>query len=139
MNAIKNMNWGGILTGFLSGLLIGAAAEGIAAFAGGVRGGAEIALQWAQIAGILLAVVGVWMVARRFARSEGPVIYRPGRTRLEMEYEVRDENRRYEQALSAAEGEAHRMPRRGISGGFLWTGIGMVLAGLIPMCISLPG
>ena len=129
---------GAALTGGLSGFVVGLVIEGAAAFAGSVRGGPEGALRWAQIAGILLGVVGAWMVTRRLARAEGPVVYRPGRTPMEMEYEVRDENRRYEQDLAASEGEAHRMPKRGVTGGFLWIGIGMVLSALVPMFIKLP-
>ena len=78
------------------------------------------------------------MVTRRLAKSESPVVYRPGRTLMEMEYEVRDENRRYEQDLASSEGEAHRMPKRGVTGGFLWIGIGALLAALVPMFIKLP-
>ena len=129
---------GAALTGGLSGFVVGLVIEGAAAFAGSVRGGPEGALRWAQIAGILLGVVGAWMVTRRLAKSESPIVYRPGRTQMEMEYEVRDENRRYEQDLASSEGEAHRMPKRGVTGGFLWIGIGMVLAALVPMFVELP-
>ena len=129
---------GAALTGGLSGFIVGLVIEGVAAFAGSVRGGAEGALHWAQIAGILLGVVGAWMVTRRLAKSESPVVYRPGRTLMEMEYEVRDENRHYEQDLASSEGEAHRMPKRGVTGGFLWIGIGALLAALVPMFIKLP-
>ena len=138
MNGTKQSGLGGILAGIVTGVVIGLVIEGAAAFAGSVHGGAEGALRWAQIAGMLAGVVGVWMVTRRLAKSESPIVYRPGRTRLEMEYEVRDENRRYEQDLAASEGEAHRMPKRGVTGGFLWIGIGMVLSALVPMCVRLP-
>jgi hypothetical protein len=30
------------------------------------------------------------------------------------------------------------MPKRGVTGGFLWIGIGMVLSALVPMFIKLP-
>lgn len=129
---------GGILAGIVTGAAIGLVVEGVAAFAGSVHSGPAGALRWAQIVGMLAGVVGAWMVTRRLAKSESPIVYRPGRTRLEMEYEVRDENRRYEQALAASEGETHRMPQRGVSGGFLWMGIGMVLSALVPMFVKLP-
>ena len=138
MNGTKQSGLGGILAGIVTGAAIGLVIEGAAAFAGSVHGGTEGALRWAQTAGMPAGVVGAWMVTRRLAKSESPIVYRPGRTRLEMEYEVRDENRRYEQALAASEGEAHRMPKRGVTGGFLWIGIGMVLSALVPMCVRLP-
>lgn len=127
-----------ILTGLLAGFAVGIVIEGVAAFAGSVHGGAEGALRWAQAAGLVVAVISVWLLMREFSASGGrrPFI-RPGRTRLEMEYEVQDENRRYEQNLRESGGEAHRMPRWG-NLSLIALDIGVLLSALVPMCITLP-
>ena len=123
-----------IVIGLLTGIAVGAAAEGLAGLAGSVRGGAEGALHWAKIVGLLLGVVGIWLVFRRVLRAEGPAIYRPGRTALELENEVREESRRYEKTMRESDGEEHRMPRRR-SGTTLWMDVGLVISGLLPVLL----
>ena len=139
MKRMETWNVGDILLGFLAGFAAGIAVEGLAAFGGSVHGGAAGALSWAQLAGFVIGAVGIWLLLRQIGRKDAPVIYRPGRMPIEAEYEIREENRRYERSLQEAGGEEHRMPRRGIDNAVVWVDIGVVLAALVPMCISLPG
>ena len=139
MKGTEGRGIGTIIAGLAAGFVIGIVAEGVAAFAGSIHGGAAGALRWVQLAGVVMAMVGVWLLLRRLGRRDAPVIYRPGRTPLEMEYEVCEENHRYEHQLAAADGQEHRMPRRGVDSVTVWICIGAVLAAVIPLCIALPG
>ena len=138
MKRMEKCNVRSILKGLLAGFAAGIVIEGLAALAGGVRGGAAGALRWAQLAGFVIGAAGAWLLLRQIGRKDAPVIYRPGRTAIEAEYEIRDENRRYEQSLRESGGEEHRMPRRGIDNAVVWVDIGVLLAALVPVCISLP-
>lgn len=135
MKLMEKWNVRGIVTGLLAGFLIGGVIEGAAALAGGIRGGMADALLWAQVAGIVVGIIGVCLLLRD--TSGRRAFLRPGRSALEMEYEVQDENRYYEKAMREAGGEAHRMPRWG-SVSRTAVDIGILLAALTPMCISLP-
>lgn len=121
----------------LRGGALGGVLECLAALVGSSRGGAEGALYWAQSAGILMGVIGVWLLVRRLVKAEGPQIYRPGRTWLELEYEGQAAYKENEKALRESGGESHRMPRPRRSGATLWTDVGVLLSSLLPMLVSL--
>jgi len=125
------------VAGMLMGIALGGALECLAALVGSFRGGAEGALYWAQITGMLMGVIGVWLLVRRLIKAEGPQIYRPGRTWLEMEYEVQDAHKEDEKTLRESNGETHRMPRLRRSGATLWMDVGVLLSALLPMLVSL--
>lgn len=125
------------VAGMLMGIALGGALECLAALVGSFRGGAEGALYWAQITGMLMGVIGVWLLVRRLIKAEGPQIYRPGRTWLEMEYEVQDAHKEDEKALRESGGASHLMPRPHRSGATLWMDIGVLLSAVLPMLIPL--
>ena len=136
---------GGLLTGFTVGVVIEglawhvgrAVARGILGLTGCIPGSEVVALRWAQAAGLLIGVIGVWLLARRLAKAEGPQIYRPGRTWLEMEYEVQDTHKENEKTLRESDGEEHRMPRPHSGGATLWMDIGLLLSALLPAGVTM--
>ncbi len=95
-------------SGLLLGLAVGGMFECLVALAGSAFSNSKDALYWAQIAGMLIGVIGVWLLARRLIKTDGPQIYRPGRTWLETEYEVQDDHKKNERMLRESDGEDHR-------------------------------
>ena len=124
-------------SGLLLGLAVGGMFECLVALAGSAFSNSKDALYWAQIAGMLIGVIGVWLLARRLIKTDGPQIYRPGRTWLEMEYEVQDDHKKNERMLRESDGEDHRTPRQYKSGATLWMDAGILLSAALPLLAKL--
>ena len=116
-----------ILRSVLIGLAVGVVVMIPVAVLGAVRGGAELALHWSRMVGPVIGAVGLIFAGMRFfsADRDGGQYFRPGRTALELEAEVLDEQR---QGSVASEKEGGK----GIS---IWVAIGMVLSSAIPELI----
>lgn len=119
-----------VLRSLLIGMVIGVVVIVPVAVIGAVRGGAEIALRWSRMAGMLIGAVGLVFAGMRwFSRDrDGGRYFRPGRTALELEAEVLNEQRQEKTLWPEGDG------RKVIS---IWVAIGMVLAGLLPDILML--